>query len=43
MLPDLLPRAGHIATIAAAAYARQDWVRAEDVRPVYLRDKVTHQ
>lgn len=42
-LPDLLPRAGHMATIAAAAFAREEWVAAEEVRPVYLRDKVTHQ
>lgn len=41
-LPELLPRAGHMATIAAAAFARQEWVTAENVRPVYLRDKVTH-
>ena len=41
-LPELLPRAGPIATIAAAAFARQEWVTAEEVRPVYLRDKVTH-
>jgi tRNA threonylcarbamoyladenosine biosynthesis protein TsaB len=42
-LPDLLPRAGHMATIATAAFARQEWSAAEEVRPVYLRDKVTHQ
>ncbi len=42
-LPDLLPRAGHIATIAAAAFARREWGPADEVRPVYLRDKVTHQ
>lgn len=41
-LPELLPRAGHIATLGAAAFSRQEWVAAEDVRPVYLRDKVTH-
>jgi tRNA threonylcarbamoyladenosine biosynthesis protein TsaB len=42
-LPELLPRAGHIATIAAAAFARNEWYAAEDTTPVYLRDKVTHQ
>jgi tRNA threonylcarbamoyladenosine biosynthesis protein TsaB len=42
-LPDALPRAGHIATIATAAFERRDLVAAEQVRPVYLRDKVTHQ
>ncbi len=41
-LPGLLPRAGHIATIASAAFARGETVAAEDVRPVYLRDKVTY-
>jgi tRNA threonylcarbamoyladenosine biosynthesis protein TsaB len=41
-LPDVLPRAGHIATIATAAFERQETVAAEDVRPVYLRDKVTY-
>ncbi len=42
-LPDLLPRAGHIATIATAAFARREWGTADAVCPVYLRDKVTHQ
>ena len=42
-LPEALPRAGHIATIATAAFSRQELVAAEKVRPVYLRDKVTHQ
>lgn len=42
MLPDPLPRAGHIATIAQAALLRRETVAAEDVRPVYLRDKVTY-
>lgn len=41
-LPDALPRAGHIATLAAAAFDRGETIPAEDVRPVYLRDKVTH-
>ena len=41
-LPDVLPRAGHIATLGAAAFARGETVPAERVRPVYLRDKVTH-
>jgi len=42
-LPDVLPRAGHIAAVAIAAYARGQTVAADAVRPVYLRDKVTHQ
>jgi tRNA threonylcarbamoyladenosine biosynthesis protein TsaB len=42
-LPELLPRAGHIATIAAEAFGRREWGAAEAVCPVYLRDKVTHQ
>lgn len=41
-LPDVLPRAGHMATIASAAFARGEAVSAEDVRPVYLRDQVTY-
>lgn len=41
-LPEALPRAGHIATLAAAAFARGETVVAEQVSPVYLRDKVTH-
>lgn len=41
-LPEALPRAGHIATLAAAAFDRRETVSAEQVRPVYLRDKVTH-
>jgi len=41
-LPELLPRAGHIARIATAAFARGETVAADDVRPVYLRDKVTY-
>ena len=42
MQPELLPRAGHMATIATAAYKRRETVAAEQVRPVYLRDKVTY-
>lgn len=42
-LPELLPRAAHIATIAAALFEQQLYVRADEVLPVYLRDKVTHQ
>ncbi|MEY4642853.1 MAG: hypothetical protein RLZZ227_2847 [Pseudomonadota bacterium] len=42
-LPELLPRAGHIATIAAAKFARKEWNAPEDTHPVYLRDKVTQQ
>jgi tRNA threonylcarbamoyladenosine biosynthesis protein TsaB len=41
-LPEVLPRAGHIATIATAAFGSHEIVAAEDVRPVYLRDKVTY-
>ena len=41
-LPEALPRAGHIATLAAAAFDRGETIGAEQVRPVYLRDKVTH-
>jgi hypothetical protein len=32
-----------MATIATAAFARREWNAAEEVCPVYLRDKVTHQ
>lgn len=42
-LPLLLPRAGHIATIAVSLFSRQAFVTAEEAAPVYLRDKVTHQ
>lgn len=42
-LPQVLPRAGAIAVIADAAFARRETVPAEEVHPVYLRDKVTHQ
>jgi tRNA threonylcarbamoyladenosine biosynthesis protein TsaB len=41
--PQLLPRAGHIATIAAPLFQQKRHIAAEDVHPVYLRDKVTHQ
>jgi hypothetical protein len=41
-LPELLPRAGHIASIATHAFRRGETVAAEEVRPVYLRDKVTY-
>lgn len=41
-LTGVLPRAGHIATIAGAAFGRHETVAAEDVCPVYLRDKVTY-
>jgi tRNA threonylcarbamoyladenosine biosynthesis protein TsaB len=41
-LPALLPRAGHIATLAAALLAQDACITADAVRPVYLRDKVTH-
>jgi len=39
-LPDLLPGAGMIATIAAAEFAAGGGIPAEDLRPVYLRDQV---
>lgn len=42
-LPGVLPRAACIATIATAAFARGQTIAADMVRPVYLRDKVTHQ
>jgi len=35
-----LPRAGVLATLAAAAFARGEAVRAERVEPAYLRDNV---
>ncbi|HTQ99193.1 MAG TPA: tRNA (adenosine(37)-N6)-threonylcarbamoyltransferase complex dimerization subunit type 1 TsaB [Candidatus Acidoferrum sp.] len=40
--PELLPRSRHIAAIAAAMFARGATVTAEQIEPVYLRDKVTH-
>lgn len=42
-LPDLLPRAAHIATLATSLFAQQLCITADEVVPVYLRDKVTHQ
>jgi tRNA threonylcarbamoyladenosine biosynthesis protein TsaB len=39
-LPDLLPAAGMIATLAAADFAAGGGIAAEDLRPVYLRDQV---
>lgn len=39
-LPDLLPGAGMIATIAAADFAAGRGIAADDLRPVYLRDQV---
>lgn len=41
-LPGTLPRAGHIATLAVAAFERGESISADQVQPVYLRDKVTH-
>lgn len=38
--PELLPRAGDIATLAAAIYARTGGVSVEQALPVYLRDEV---
>ncbi len=37
---DLYPRARAIAALGALAYGRGDWVSAEQVLPVYLRDQV---
>lgn len=42
-LPELLPRAGQIAKIAAELWHRKIYVSAEEVAPVYLREQVTHQ
>lgn len=39
-LPELLPGAGMIATIAAADFAAGGGIPAEELRPVYLRDQV---
>ena len=41
-LPDILPRAGHMARLAALAFQRGEVMTAEEVAPLYLRDKVTH-
>lgn len=38
---DDLPSAGHVARLAAAAFARGELVAPERLEPVYLRDKVT--
>ena len=40
--PDLLPRAGAIALLAATAFSRGAVVSADAAQPIYLRDKVTH-
>jgi len=42
-LPELLPRAGHMAKIAAVLWLQQQYISAEAITPVYLRDNVTHQ
>lgn len=39
---DVQPRAGGLARLAAAAYARGEAVSAERALPAYLRDRVTH-
>lgn len=39
--PLMLPRASHIATLALHEYQAGNVCRAEEVNPVYLRDKVT--
>jgi len=40
--PELLPRAGAIARLAAFGLSNGRTVAAEAVQPLYLRDKVTH-
>jgi tRNA threonylcarbamoyladenosine biosynthesis protein TsaB len=40
--PELLPRAGAIARLAATAFSRGAVVSADAAQPLYLRDKVTH-
>jgi len=42
-LPELLPRAGQIAKIAAALWARKIFIAADEISPVYLREQVTRQ
>lgn len=39
---DAQPRAGGLARLAAAAFARGEAVSAELALPTYLRDRVTH-
>lgn len=42
VLPEALPRAGDMLVLAEADFAAGLAVPAEQVQPVYLRDKVTH-
>jgi tRNA threonylcarbamoyladenosine biosynthesis protein TsaB len=41
--PDILPRASAMVRLASASFARGELLQPEQVMPVYLRDKVTHQ
>jgi tRNA threonylcarbamoyladenosine biosynthesis protein TsaB len=40
--PDLLPRSSYIVRLAAALWLQGGAIAPENVNPVYLRDKVTH-
>ncbi|MES2624847.1 MAG: tRNA (adenosine(37)-N6)-threonylcarbamoyltransferase complex dimerization subunit type 1 TsaB [Pseudomonadota bacterium] len=40
-LPELLPRAGQIARIAASLWDKKVFITADEITPVYLRDQVT--
>jgi tRNA threonylcarbamoyladenosine biosynthesis protein TsaB len=42
-LPELLPRAGQIAKIAAALWDKKVFISADEICPVYLREQVTRQ
>ncbi len=42
-LPELLPRAGQIAKIAAALWDKKVFITADEISPVYLREQVTRQ
>jgi tRNA threonylcarbamoyladenosine biosynthesis protein TsaB len=41
--PELLPRAGQIAKIAANLWDKNIFISAEEINPVYLREQVTRQ
>lgn len=41
-LPDQLPRASAIAKLAGREWILNNYIAAEQVNPLYLRDKVTH-
>ncbi len=43
IIPEIIPEASAIAHLAAARYERGEWVGAEAVQPVYLRDDVAWQ